>query len=247
MRRNYCCHQWMCLAGCQGVHWLLGRCQRLWKTSILSNHKIVFDWGWIMNSRCVCHGQISLLGNRCSGLWWANGSTAIEVLGPNFLVCRELPVGTGLAQRESGPQTPLLVTDCSSLDCLMALPQLAPAAHEKVGKNLWYGGCLGIVCISFSWSCRLLCLPTCDPLGLAALLWSLQFGQARFALLWLTADILLRADPALPSGWTCPQAQPSCSKQLLDGAARCLGLAFNGKLKCLIIARVLNVSDWTSE
>lgn len=84
MRRNYCCHQWMCLAGCQGVHWLLGRCQRLWKTSILSNHKIVFDWGGIMNSCSVCDGQISLLWNQCSALWLANRSTAIEVFGPDF-------------------------------------------------------------------------------------------------------------------------------------------------------------------
>lgn len=138
---------WMCLAGCQGVHWLLGRCQHLWKTSILSNHKIVCDWGWIMNSCCVCHGQISLLGNQCLGLWLANGSAAIEAFGPNFLVCRELPVGTGLAQRDSGPQSPLLVTACSSLDCLMAHPELGPAANEKWGKKpLVWRMCRNIVC-----------------------------------------------------------------------------------------------------
>lgn len=41
-------------------------------------------------------------------------------------MCRELPVGSGLAQRDSGPQTPLLAAGCSSLDCLVA-----PAANEK--------------------------------------------------------------------------------------------------------------------
>lgn len=65
----------------------------------------------------------------------ANGSTAIEVFGPDFLVCRELPVGTGLAQSVSGPQNPLLVTGCLSLDCPMALPELAPAANEKWEKT----------------------------------------------------------------------------------------------------------------
>jgi len=48
MRRNYCCHRWMWLAGRQRVHWLLGRCQHLWKTRILSGDKIVFDWRGIM-------------------------------------------------------------------------------------------------------------------------------------------------------------------------------------------------------
>lgn len=64
-----------------------------------------------------------------------NGSAAIEGFGLHFLVCRELPGGTGLAQKESGPQTPLLGTGCSSLHCLMALPVLAPAANENWGKT----------------------------------------------------------------------------------------------------------------
>lgn len=64
-----------------------------------------------------------------------NGSAAIEGFGLHFLVCRELPGGTGLAQKESGPQTPLLGTGCSSPHCLMALPVLAPAANENWGKT----------------------------------------------------------------------------------------------------------------
>lgn len=135
MRRNYCCHQWMCLASCQGIHWLLGRCQRLWKTSILSNHKIVFDWGGIMNSCSVCDGQISLLWNQCSVLWLANRLMAIEVFGPDFLVRRVLPVGTRLVQRGSGPREtlcwwPAAPPGCSPLRRLPLLPELAPVANE---------------------------------------------------------------------------------------------------------------------
>lgn len=131
MRRNYCCHQWMCLAGCQGVHWLLGRCQHLWKTSILSNHKIVCDWGGIMNSCSVCDGQISLLWNQCLVLWLANRSTAIGDLGPDFLVRRVLLVGIWLA---SGPGRP------SASACVANSPagllRSAPSAALS-----WAGSC----------------------------------------------------------------------------------------------------------